>query len=69
MEVEEEVAGRRLVKRHVKSGVASDEESAWRRARENDLPNGRDIVEGRRKGIDEFVISKEDEGWRAAGEE
>ncbi|KAL5324391.1 hypothetical protein ACEPPN_008936 [Leptodophora sp. 'Broadleaf-Isolate-01'] len=69
VEVEEETAGRRLVKRHVKSGVAEDEESAWRRARENDLPNGRDVVEGRRKGIDEFVVSKEDESWRAVGEE
>ncbi|KAH7356633.1 phosphoribulokinase/uridine kinase [Rhexocercosporidium sp. MPI-PUGE-AT-0058] len=69
VEVEEEVAGRRLVQRHVKSGVAEDEEGAWRRARENDLPNGREIVEGRRKGIDEVLISREDESWRAVGEE
>lgn len=69
VEVEEEVAGRRLVKRHVKSGVAKDEEGAWTRARENDLPNGREIVEGRRKGIDEIVVSREDESWKAIGEE
>ncbi|KAK0107081.1 hypothetical protein ONS95_003790 [Cadophora gregata] len=69
VEVEEEVAGRRLVKRHVKSGVAENEERAWKRARENDLPNGREIVEGRRKEIDEIVVSKEDESWRAVGEE
>jgi len=69
VEVEEEVAGRRLVKRHVKSGVAEDEEGAWTRARENDLPNGMEIVEGRRKGIDEIVVSREDESWKAIGEE
>ncbi|PVH84355.1 phosphoribulokinase/uridine kinase [Cadophora sp. DSE1049] len=69
VDVEEEVAGQRLVKRHVKSGVAEDEEGAWKRARENDLPNGREIVEGRRKGIDEIVVSREDESWKAVGEE
>lgn len=69
VEVEENVAGERLVKRHVKSGVADSEEAAWKRVRENDLVNGREIVEGMMRGIDEVVVSREDEGWRAVGEE
>ncbi|XMA13118.1 hypothetical protein WAI453_005909 [Rhynchosporium graminicola] len=69
VEVDEEVAAKRLVARHVKSGVAPTEEEAWKRVKENDLLNGRDIVRGRRKGIDEIVVSKEDDGWRADGEE
>lgn len=69
VEVDEDIAAERLVRRHVKSGVAPDEESAWRRVRENDLVNGRAVVEGRRAGIDEVVQSTEDLGWRAEGEE
>ncbi|KAL2073611.1 hypothetical protein VTL71DRAFT_10937 [Oculimacula yallundae] len=69
VDVEEDIAARRLVKRHVKSGVAPDEEEAWKRVRENDLLNGRDLIKGRREGIDEFVVSREDDGWRAEGEE
>jgi pantothenate kinase len=63
VEVEEEVAGRRLVPRHVKAGIAADEESAWKRVRENDLVNGREIVQGR-VDVTEVVVSREDERWR-----
>jgi pantothenate kinase len=63
VEVEEEVAGSRLVPRHVKAGIAKDEESAWKRVWENDLVNGREIVEGRVE-VTEVVVSREDEGWR-----
>ena len=62
VEVEEEVARRRLVERHVKAGIARDEEEAGRRADENDLVNGREIVEGR-LDVHEVVVSREDEGW------
>lgn len=63
VEVDFEVAGRRLVPRHLKAGIAGSEEEAWRRVRENDLVNGREIVEGKVR-VDEVVVSREDEGWK-----
>jgi len=66
VEVEEEVAGRRLVPRHVKAGIAGSEEEAWKRVRENDLVNGREIVEFRVR-VDEVVVSREDEAWKSVG--
>ncbi|KAI4160288.1 MAG: hypothetical protein LQ342_005880 [Letrouitia transgressa] len=63
VEVRFEVARRRLVRRHVKAGIARDEEAAERRVTENDLVNGREIVEERLE-VQEVVQSIEDEGWR-----
>ncbi|CAJ2502264.1 Uu.00g096580.m01.CDS01 [Anthostomella pinea] len=57
------VARERLVRRHVRAGIAGDAEEAGRRADENDLVNGREIVEGR-VDVHEVVVSREDEGWR-----
>ena len=62
VEVNFEVARKRLVKRHVKAGIAANEEEAERRADENDLVNGKEIVEGRLE-VQEIVVSKEDEDW------
>lgn len=62
VQVEEEVARKRLVRRHVASGIARDEEEAGRRADENDLVNGREIVEGRLE-VHEVIRSEEDERW------
>jgi len=62
VEVDFEVAKRRLVRRHVEAGIAKDEEAAERRAVENDLVNGKQIVEKRLK-VDEVVVSRMDEGW------
>lgn len=62
VEVDFETAGKRLVPRHVKAGIAGNEEEAWKRVRENDLVNGRDIVEGRVE-VHEVVISTEDGKW------
>ena len=56
------VARERLVRRHVESGVAGDREEAGRRADENDLVNGREIVEGRVE-VHEVIVSREDGGW------
>ena len=67
VKVAEDVARRRLVERHVRTGVAGSREEAEKRANENDLVNGREIVEGRlelRPGIDEEVSSLEDESWK-----
>lgn len=47
VEVDENLARQRLVRRHVKAGIVKDEEEARRRADENDLPNGREIIRGR----------------------
>ena len=63
VEVDFGVARKRLVKRHVEAGIAADEEEAGRRADENDLVNGREIVEGRLE-VQEVVVSREDEGWK-----
>ena len=63
VEVDFEVAGRRLVARHVKAGIAGSEEEAWHRVRQSDLVNGRDIVDGRLE-VDEVIFSREDKGWK-----
>lgn len=63
VEVGEERARERLVRRHVASGICGDEEEAGRRVGENDLVNGREIGEGRWR-VDECIVSREDEGWR-----
>lgn len=62
VDVKEEVARQRLVARHVTSGIAKDAEEAGRRADENDLVNGREIVEGRLQ-VHEVIVSREDEKW------
>ncbi|PGH22921.1 hypothetical protein AJ80_02970 [Polytolypa hystricis UAMH7299] len=57
-----EVARERLVKRHLRAGIARDEDEARRRAEENDLVNGREILENRLV-VQEVVVSREDGGW------
>ncbi|CAF9904755.1 MAG: hypothetical protein HETSPECPRED_004777 [Heterodermia speciosa] len=64
VEVDENVARERLVRRHVKAGIAKDEEEAGQRADENDLVNGREIIEGRVDIVREWIVSREDEGWK-----
>ena len=63
VEVPFDVARRRLVERHVKAGIAKTAEDAGRRADENDLVNGKEIVETRLP-IDEIVVSKDDASWK-----
>ncbi|KAF2771309.1 P-loop containing nucleoside triphosphate hydrolase protein [Teratosphaeria nubilosa] len=63
VDVPEEVARQRLIKRHVTSGIARDEAEAAKRADENDLVNGRQILEERLE-VHEVVQSREDQGWR-----
>ena len=63
VEVGEDVARRRLVERHVRTGVAENREEAEKRADENDLVNGREIVEGRLE-VHEVVYSREDDAWK-----
>lgn len=63
MSVDIDTARRRLVKRHVKAGIARDEEDAVRRVEENDLVNGREILEFRLE-VQEVVVSQEDGNWK-----
>jgi len=62
MEVDFETARKRLVRRHVEAGIAKDEEEADRRAVENDLVNGKEIVDYRME-VHEIIVSKADEAW------
>lgn len=63
VDVDFEVAGKRLVPRHIKADIVPNEEEAWKRVRENDLVNGKEIVDNRVQ-VHEVVVSKEDDGWR-----
>jgi pantothenate kinase len=62
VDVDFEVARKRLVLRHVKAGIAKDEEEADKRARENDLVNGKEIVD-ERLPVQEVVSSIFDPVW------
>jgi pantothenate kinase len=70
VDVDREVAVRRLVERHVRSGVAGSMEEAEGRARGNDWDNGTEIL-GNLVRVGERVFSVEEEGWeeRVVGEE
>lgn len=63
VDVKHDVARQRLIKRHVASGIAKDEEEAAKRADENDLVNGKEIIDGRLE-VHEMVHSLEDNEWR-----
>lgn len=64
VDVDFEVARRRLVERHVRTGVAPSKEEAEKRVKENDLLNGEDIVKCRIGNVDEIIVSREDDGWK-----
>jgi hypothetical protein len=68
VDVSYETATIRLVKRHLAAGISPDAEHALKRARESDMRNGREIVEGRVEGIDVTIRSLEDEEWKGEGE-
>lgn len=63
VEVSFEEARKRLIKRHVEAGIVNDEEAAGKRADDNDLINGQEIVEGRVE-VHEIIFSVEDEACR-----
>lgn len=62
VDVPEETARKRLIARHVTSGIAKDEEDAAKRADENDLVNGKEIIDGRLE-VHEIIQSHEDKTW------
>ena len=59
------VARRRLISRHVKAGIASTEAEAAKRADENDLVNGQQIMD-ERMDVHVIVESVEDDRWAKA---
>jgi pantothenate kinase len=63
LEVDFETARKRLVKRHVEAGIAKDEEEANQRALQNDLVNGKEIVDFR-LNVTEVIVNVEDERWQ-----
>ncbi|KAF5019133.1 hypothetical protein F66182_8869 [Fusarium sp. NRRL 66182] len=62
VEVDFEVARTRLRERHVRAGIVKDLDEGDRRAMENDLVNGREIIDFRLK-VDEVIQSREDGDW------
>jgi pantothenate kinase len=67
VDVDFDIARKRLIHRHVKAGIARDEEEAGKRADENDLVNGKEIVETR-LDVHELVKSQEDAEWAPEGQ-
>lgn len=61
--VDEDKARERLSRRHVEAGIVADAEAGRKRADENDLVNGREIME-HRLDVDEMVYSIEDDEWK-----
>ncbi|KAL6864066.1 P-loop containing nucleoside triphosphate hydrolase protein [Trichoderma novae-zelandiae] len=62
VEVDFEVARKRLRERHVRAGIVKTVEEGDRRATENDLVNGKEIVDFRLP-VHELVQSTEDGSW------
>ncbi|KAL2157691.1 hypothetical protein VTH06DRAFT_5174 [Thermothelomyces fergusii] len=61
--VPREVARARLAARHLAAGIVDTPEAADRRAVENDLPNGDEVIRLRIPHVDEVVESRDDAGW------
>jgi pantothenate kinase len=62
VQVDFEVARKRLIKRHLASGIAANFEEADARTRRNDLLNGEEIVAHLLK-VNETILSTEDNKW------
>lgn len=62
VEVDFDVARKRLRERHVRAGIAKNLEEGDKRAKENDLVNGEEIVNHRLQ-VHEVIQSKEDGSW------
>ncbi|KAA8649168.1 kinase-related protein [Aspergillus tanneri] len=62
VEVDFDTARKRLVRRHVRAGIAKDEAEADKRVTENDFVNGREIIE-ERMDVQEIITSNYDPGW------
>lgn len=63
VEVDFAVARERLASRHVRAGIVSTLEDGYKRADENDLLNGKEIVDNQMP-LQEVVVSRQDEAWQ-----
>lgn len=63
IDVDFDTARERLVGRHVKARIAPTKEEADKRVMENDLVNGKEIVENRVE-VQELITSVEDDSWK-----
>ncbi|EGS18283.1 nucleobase, nucleoside, nucleotide kinase-like protein [Thermochaetoides thermophila DSM 1495] len=61
--VPHEVARRRLAARHLRAGIVDTLEAGDRRAVENDLPNGDEMLANVVPGVDVLFESVDEEGW------
>lgn len=61
--VDPAVARVRLARRHVATGIVANLEEGDRRAVENDLPNGQEVMRLLVPEVDEVVTSREDGSW------
>ncbi|KAM3511953.1 hypothetical protein MY11210_004424 [Beauveria gryllotalpidicola] len=62
VEVDFDRARERLARRHVKAGIVTSLQDGYKRADENDLINGKEIVDNKMP-IQEIIYSTEDDGW------
>lgn len=62
VEVDFNKARERLAPRHVKAGIVTNIEDGYKRADENDLLNGKEIVDNKMP-INEVIYSAEDDAW------
>lgn len=63
VEIDLELARRRLVARHVKAGLEPDAESAHRRVTSNDLVSAEEIIQHRIRPVHEIIRSMDDYRW------
>ncbi|RKF82509.1 putative uridine kinase [Golovinomyces cichoracearum] len=63
LKVDFDIAEKRLIARHLAAGIVRSEQDARSRVHENDLINGKEIVEYQYQ-INEVIVSKEDEGLK-----
>ncbi|KAM3504014.1 hypothetical protein MY10362_003844 [Beauveria mimosiformis] len=62
VEIDFDRARERLAPRHVKAGIVTNLQDGYKRADENDLINGKEIVDNKMP-IQEIVHSTDDDGW------
>ncbi|KAH6655979.1 P-loop containing nucleoside triphosphate hydrolase protein, partial [Truncatella angustata] len=63
VQVDENIARKRLADRHVVAKIVTNREDGLKRADGNDIPNGQHLAAHKVPNIDEIVFSLEDEEW------
>lgn len=63
LKIDFDVAKSRLISRHLAAGIVKSKDDAIKRVLENDLVNGKEILEHQYR-VDEVLIIKENEEWK-----